>query len=95
MQYEADALARNPRMTVLPGRKPLEQAVAAWRLEHPDATVETVLSKAYSRCKSAHSAPAETIEVLIAPEDPPDRLLPMVQARVLLLHHIGGHPHDP
>ena len=44
------ALARNPRMFVV-GQSPLPQAVAAWRVRNPLATVEEVLDKTYGRCE--------------------------------------------
>lgn len=52
VDYERRALAENPKMFVI-GRAgmPLEQAVVEWRRKNPDATLDAVLDKAYSRCR--------------------------------------------
>lgn len=50
--YEAAALAENPKMWVSSRSKmALADAVDRWRLANPQATVDAVLDKAYSRCK--------------------------------------------
>lgn len=55
--YEAAALERNPKMWVLGSTKrPLPEAVAAWRARNPDATHESVLAKSYCRSASAWGA---------------------------------------
>jgi hypothetical protein len=62
IEYEATALARNPRMAATgfkAGGKPMTipEVVEKWRGLNPDATVEAVLSKEYSRCtKDAKAA---------------------------------------
>lgn len=49
VEYEARALAANPRMFIL-GDRPIAEIVEAWRARHPEATVPAVMAKAYSRC---------------------------------------------
>ena len=49
LAYEAEALAKNPKMHVT-GGKPLAQAVEDWRARNPRATFQAVLDKQYSRC---------------------------------------------
>ncbi len=48
-EYEATALARNPKMHILRGM-PITEAVTAWRARNPRATHEAVLRKSYDRC---------------------------------------------
>lgn len=58
--YENEALARNARM-FLTRKMPINDAVDRWRAEHPDATVDAVLSKTYERdegCQAAKHNPA-------------------------------------
>lgn len=55
VEYEAHALARNPRMNVtglkVAGRPlTIPEVVDRWRAANPDATTEAVLSKQYTRC---------------------------------------------
>ena len=52
IEYEAAALAKNPKMTIVKG-KPIAEAVEAWRERNPRATYEAVLSKSYDRCAPA------------------------------------------
>jgi len=52
LEYEAAALAENPRMFVT-GKKPLADVVETWRAKNPDATIEAVLRKSYKRCGRA------------------------------------------
>lgn len=98
LAYENRSVAANPRMTVLPGGTPLDDAVTRWRLNNPDATIEAILSKRYERCKTAH-APAAAIAALPAYPAPvlspfegeacePDPLLLSTMARVMLRTHM-------
>jgi len=48
LDYEAEALARNPKMFVT-GKKPLTEFVDNWRAKHPDATIDAILDKSYGR----------------------------------------------
>lgn len=53
--YEALSLTRNPNMVATGFKKAgkaltIPEVVANWRAKNPDATVEAVLSKEYSRC---------------------------------------------
>lgn len=51
LAYEAAALEDNPKMFVVGHSKlPLPEAVERWRKLNPDATLDDVLDKAYSRC---------------------------------------------
>jgi hypothetical protein len=58
VEYERVAMERNPRMAATgakgPGNTPmtLPEAVMRWRNRNPEATVDTVLDKQYSRCLS-------------------------------------------
>lgn len=91
--YERAAMERNPRMTVLPSGVPLEHAVAAWREENPDATVESVLNKTYERCERVHGTP-QAFEALsdAAPGQQYERsVYVQVIARVLLRRRGAGH----
>lgn len=57
VEYERVALARNPRMAATGAKKPIPEAVAEWRAKNPEATVDAVLDKQYSRCtKEAREA---------------------------------------
>ena len=49
VDYEAAALAANPKMHVV-GSRPLAETVERWRRRNPTATFEAVLDKSYSRC---------------------------------------------
>ena len=72
VEYEAAALAKNPAMHLIGGRKgqPIRLAVAAWRARNRHATIEGVLRKAYQRgCQITHVAQGE----LLTPADPPRR----------------------
>lgn len=51
LDYEATALARNPKLGGIVAGVPVAVAVERWRERNPDATVEAVLSKSYSRCR--------------------------------------------
>ena len=92
--YEQRSVASNPRMTVLPGGTPLEEAITRWRAKNPDATIDDVLNKRYERCKTKH-LPGESIAALptlnsqlVMPLDgeacASDPLLLSTMARVLL-----------
>jgi hypothetical protein len=53
--YEARSLAANPRMNITGLKRSgvalrIDEVVRSWREKNPDATVEAVLSKEYSRC---------------------------------------------
>lgn len=50
VEYEAVALANNPKLGGIVAGVPVEQAVARWRARNPEATVRDVLAKSYSRC---------------------------------------------
>lgn len=55
VDYEANALARNPRMAATgfkKGGEPMRipEVVEKWRRKNPDAEVDEVLDKSYSRC---------------------------------------------
>lgn len=50
VQAQQAALRRNPKFTWLGGKKTLPEVVAAWRERNPNATVDAVLSKNYTRC---------------------------------------------
>ena len=56
VRYEADALARNPRMHATGAKMPIQEAVDRWRAANPDATVEAVLTKEYTRCNAPRAA---------------------------------------
>lgn len=92
-EYERRALERNPRMTVMPGRKPLAEAVNAWRQANPDATVEQVLTKAYNRCRPKNGVGCEERldEPVLSPDTEQVRFLAIAQARVLL-RMLGKQP---
>jgi len=84
--YEARALARNPRMNVTgikapkrDGARPLTlpEVVARWRERNPEATVDAVLDKQYTRCTK--EARAERRADAAALNDG-KRRLPMVEA---------------
>ena len=48
-EYEAAALALNPKMHIIRGM-PIREAVTRWRARHPHATHEAILRKSYDRC---------------------------------------------
>lgn len=53
--YEAEALARNPRMAATGFKRDgrpmtIPEVVERWRSQNPDATVSAVLAKEYTRC---------------------------------------------
>lgn len=50
IEYEGTALAKNPKLGGIVGGVPVEVAVDRWRARNPDATVQAVLAKSYSRC---------------------------------------------
>ena len=55
VEYEAHALARNPRMAATGYKREgrpmtIPEVVDRWRSDNPDATIEAVLSKSYTRC---------------------------------------------
>ena len=87
IEYEANALSQNPRMSVIPGGSTLAERVDQWRARNPEATVDTVLSKAYTRCRPATKT--ETVETLNEPCLMPDLLLRWVMARVQSAGHGG------
>ena len=51
IDYEATALAANPKMHIIGAAKgrPIEETVARWRERNPGATIEAVLTKEYGR----------------------------------------------
>lgn len=58
-EYEARALARNPNLHIIAGKKgrPIRETVHRWRQRHPHATRAAVFDKSYSRCeKPDHAA---------------------------------------
>lgn len=61
--YEKKALARNEKLLIFPrSGVPLAAAVARWRSENPDATVEAVMSKDYKRCDRGGAAKRSELE---------------------------------
>jgi len=86
VNYELAALARNPRMSVTGIKRAkrdggdlvlLPELVQRWRAANPDATVDAVLDKQYSRCtKDARAMKRAEVAELAADV----RRLPMVAA---------------
>lgn len=63
--YESKALARNSKLLIFPrSGLPLEQAVAKWRAENPDATIDAVMSKDYKRCDRGGAAKKSAVDLL-------------------------------
>ncbi len=88
LEFERVALARNPRMNAtgvrVGGRQgsllTIDQVVSRWRERNPDATVDAVLDKQYSRCtkdaramRKAESASDGKRRLRMAPTPPPGR----------------------
>jgi hypothetical protein len=67
-EYEAAALAVNPRMWVLgTSKRPLPEAVAAWRERNPYASAEEVLRKEYARGCMGNPAQLHLVDPTDAP----------------------------
>lgn len=60
VRYEARAASRTRPVLRIVGAIPLDEAVRAWRAEHPDATLDEVLAKTYAKaCNRPAPPPAE------------------------------------
>lgn len=57
VRYEARAAERSRASLRIVGSVPLDEAVRAWRADHPDVTVEEVLAKTYAKGCSRDDAP--------------------------------------
>lgn len=56
LDYEAEALAENPKIGGIVGGVPVAEAVDRWRAKNPSATVDAVLEKQYGRCAGVSRA---------------------------------------
>lgn len=55
VEYERKALAKNPKMFVTGGRT-LPEAVERWAARNPNADIDEILDKSYSRCSKLRQA---------------------------------------
>lgn len=56
VEYEATALANNPKMHATGAKTTIPEMVRQWRENNPDATVDEVLDKTYKMCAQAARA---------------------------------------